>query len=59
MDTYLVPADEDQPIECPHCQARTDFDVNNVHTCLGCGLIFRVEFETKEQYKERKRQEMM
>lgn len=47
IPTFLIPADEDQPFQCPHCSSRTEWTgpdgLQAVHTCLGCKKKMRFE----------------
>lgn len=49
-DHYGV--DGDQPVTCPECGARTEFDEipggYQGHQCLGCGYLFTTEFEPED-----------
>lgn len=45
----------DQPTTCPECGARSDFEEvkgKQMHTCLGCGYEFTLEFEKEEEEPE-------
>jgi hypothetical protein len=46
LDTYLI---TDLPIQCPRCQARTEFhdmkDGRQLHNCLSCAYVFVMEEE--------------
>ena len=49
-DHYGV--DGDQPVTCPECGVRTEFDEipggHQGHQCLGCGYLFTTEFEPED-----------
>ena len=48
-DAYTHAADNDQPVTCPQCSCRTEWDDlqngDQLHTCRGCDYTFTVEFE--------------
>ena len=51
--------DPDQPVQCPHCGARTEFtEINELqqeHRCLNplfCGAVFITEFDTEADEEE-------
>ena len=53
LEVFEHAADDDQPVKCPYCGARTDWEDNldggQLHVCYGVGAhTFIVVFEGEE-----------